>query len=206
MPLVIPQGYAQLSFRYSLSGDQEVMLHTIGLKSVSATFLGMSQAVSEVNDEWVTNMIEPDGDTMLTSYTYLGVRARANTSDGGELEIEDPESIAGNMVGAAPTQNVALLVQKRSTLGGRRNRGRMYTPPAFVSEGSINADGSIDGTQLALINTRLDGFRAAIAVSSVVDELVILHNDTPAPPPAPTAISTLTFDTRVATQRRRLRR
>lgn len=206
MAVVIPVGFGLVKFRYQLSSDAEEMIHTIGLEFVGTTSADATSAAQEVDAAWATQLCEDDGDTLAVGYTYLGVVMRATTSDGGEQEIEVPRNIIGAMGGAFLPNNTALLVRKTTVLGGRRHRGRMFLPPAFVAEGNVNPNGVIDGAQVATIQNRLDAFQTDVNSATSIDRLVILHNDTPAPVPDPTSILQLVLDTKVATQRRRMRR
>lgn len=100
--------------------------------------------------------------------------------------------------GEAPLPpNTAYLLTKRTDLGGRMNRGRMYLPGA--TEGSVDTGG-------ILSQTRFNGL--TVAATALLDGLVglespmvILHSSVSDPTP----VTSLQPSSVVATQRRRLR-
>jgi len=115
---------------------------------------------------------------------------------------EAPDSVAGTNTGPPLPQNTAFLLRKRSALGGRRGRGRMYWPPAFLGEDSISSVGLMGEAQRSAIEGRMIVATAAPAGTG----RVILHAPEVGAPTAPTPITALSLDALVATQRRRLRR
>lgn len=99
-------------------------------------------------------------------------------------------------------QNCALLIQKRSNLGGRRNRGRCYFP--VITEGAVNEVGELSETQVASYQSIADDWLQFYNLGAgIVGPMVILHNDGSIPP---TPVATLVVQRLIATQRRRLRR
>jgi hypothetical protein len=77
----------------------------------------------------------------------------------------------------------------------------MYIPPMFGTESNVSNLGIIDEATRVAIENKL---KAAIPG----DDFVLLHTQSvgsPAPP-APTPVTSWILDTKVATQRRRLRR
>jgi len=116
-------------------------------------------------------------------------------------------TVTGTASGETPPVNTAILMQKRSAEGGRENRGRMYLPPARLTEGDISKLGVIESTALASLNSSANNWLSDVeAISTDPDpqtNLVILHSD---PDSLPTIITDLEVASVVATQRRRLRR
>jgi len=190
MVLSIPNGFAQVAFLYSLTGDAEEMVTTVGCDF--ATMSGSDQAnANSIRDSWASAMGGGN-----TGWTYLGVRCRVGTS-GGTITVESPAALVGAGTGATLPQNCAFLVKKSTALAGRSGRGRMYLPPAFLAEGNVSSNGLIDTTQLGQIQTNLN-----LALSSSIP-WVLLH--TVESGLAPTPITGFTLDRQLATQRRRLR-
>lgn len=105
---------------------------------------------------------------------------------------------AGLLTGSAAPPQVSWLVSKRTALGGRRNRGRMYIPG--IPETSVSPFGSIDPTLRQNMEDECDAFLAAIDAAGC--PMVILHNTVG----TPTLVQSLTVSASVATQRNRLRR
>lgn len=105
---------------------------------------------------------------------------------------------AGGRSGGAAAPNTAMLVRKQTAMGGREGRGRFYLPGP--SEEDIDEGGLLSATLRDAASAALGVFFAALIAADLPPYL--LHDSgTP-----PTAITTLSLDQRVATQRRRLRR
>jgi hypothetical protein len=104
--------------------------------------------------------------------------------------------------GALP-QNSAFLIQKRSSLAGRRHRGRFYLPG--VGEGGTSPTGVLSAPDVVGINQDLAAWLLAIQSSSYASEMVILHSTGISGAPSPTAVVSLNVDEVISTQRRRLR-
>lgn len=113
----------------------------------------------------------------FASTTFLGTRSQSSVSP-----------------------NVALLVKKRSALGGRMNRGRMFIPWAVredqLDEGGIIAAADVTTAQNAM-NTMLADLTAANVPMHIFHQTALVL--------AP-AVTALIVDPLVATQRRRLGR
>lgn len=109
-------------------------------------------------------------------------------------------SFPGLRAASSVTPNVALLVRKRTALGGRKNRGRFFIPWSVredqVDEGGIIAAADVTTAQNA-VTTTLSTLQTANL------PMVILHQADSAVPPL---VTSLTVDALVATQRRRLGR
>ncbi len=108
-----------------------------------------------------------------------------------------------------------MLIHKRTGMAGRRGRGRFFFPPSQLDEADISPAGFLSPAYVLSIDTNLLQAYAIIDAYSPSAGPVLLHgepwvegSDPPvfSPAPDPTAITSFTLDTRVATQRRRLRR
>jgi hypothetical protein len=121
--------------------------------------------------------------------------------EGGEQTGSSGGVITGSISAASMTPQCAILITKNTALGGRRNRGRMYVPPIYPEEQSVDYNGTIGGTQRTNLQTRWDGVLSALAAASI--PMVILHRSAPF---TPTEVTSLTVQSLIATQRRRLRK
>lgn len=108
--------------------------------------------------------------------------------------------------------NSALLLHKTSGIRGRRGRGRTFLP-SVLTEGVVFGDGSLDPGFLSTMQGAADQWRSmtipggrphAIAQSEARPR----KDGSPGSPPIIPwpGVSTITVDTKIATQRRRLRR
>lgn len=130
-----------------------------------------------------------------------GVEIRVGTADpSAPLVYEAAGSDAGSGAAALISPNVSLLATKRTLLGGRQGRGRMYLGPP--REGEVTDEGVVGGTYLVGVQTALDTLVADVE-TIIGGDAYLLHSG---PSPAPTLIQSITIQDVVATQRRRLSR
>ena len=184
----IPTGYAQATLTYSgptVSGKAATVL---------GFSLGEEGTLTGLVDGLEAAFIAHLSAIQHDSFTLTNIRAVDN-----ENVHEKSVSIEGNASSDLAPPNVALLIKKTSNLRGRQHRGRNYWP-GFLFDGYIRDDGTISPVEVAGLDTAFSDFN---------DELVglgyfptILHND---PGTTPTAVTGGGIESRVATQRRRLR-
>lgn len=197
--LVIPAGYALAAYRFSLEGDSEEMIFTLG---VDVGGIGDADTLAAgLATAWHNEFGDDD---MSELYTFVGVDVRYGPYPG----VGPQGSAIANEVGTnalnPPPQNVALLIHKNTGLGGRQNRGRMYWPPFGLSEGDVGPTGIVSASLVTSTNTKLSSWLGDLDATGLGGvTAVLLHSD---PSDEPTEITSLTLDGRVATQRRRLRR
>lgn len=199
--LVVPPGYAQGLLIWTVAGDSEPMVTTIGLDA--SEYDGEPDDLAEkLGTSWSTT--HPAA-SFYVGWTFVGARVYMGSDPPPGLVGEDLANIAGTAVGQTPPQNVAVLANKTTAFAGRRNKGRMYFPPSLLSEGAVNQVGVIDGSSVTAIQTGLTNFYNELLDSAPLP---------PAPPvlfhstgvTTPTPITSLNVQSRVATQRQRLRR
>lgn len=194
MPLIIPDGFAEVTLVYSLTGDPEHMTTSFGVDALGPASL--EDICTEFEGEfsaWMTQWAD--------AYTLVEVHGKLNNG-GTFLEHIEPSNTPGAAAEQVLPQNVSVLVKKVSGLAGRANRGRNYFPPGRLAEVDVNNTGMIDGADVTAIQAELDSIFASLVADPDIDGLVILHSIAG---PVPTPITALQLDNRVATQRRRLR-
>jgi hypothetical protein len=99
-------------------------------------------------------------------------------------------------------QNVSFLAKKATAFAGKAFRGRMYLP--CVVEGIVDNNGIVGASTITAMNLRLTNLLSNLASALAFPApMVLLHSN---PLIDPTTVTSLTMDTMVATQRRRLRR
>jgi hypothetical protein len=194
MTLVIPDGFGQAAYRFSLTGDPEVMISTIGVlwNDIGGTPQGTAD---DMRDQFSSVFGAAD---IIAGWSFLGVTLKAQ--DGGGLPgiFEAPANVVGTAAITSPPNNVTTLVKKITALGGRSGRGRMFLPPFNLNEASVANNGMISGVVLAAMQT---GINSAIWAAN----RMLLHDSAAPGAPDPTPITSLIVDPQVATQRRRLR-
>jgi hypothetical protein len=194
MPKILPPGFIDVSYRWSLTGDPEEMVHTqaYALTGDPLQFLNNRLAAFKVGFP-VTGW--------LSVYRLVGVTGYVGQDGGPPAVYEALDGTQGPNGSPAPPQNCALLVRKRTALGGRRGRGRMYLPPFPLAEGGIDHAGKVDPALVsAWTASSQQAFNEGVSP-------VLLHATSPkSPTPPPTPITSFLVDSMIATQRRRLRR
>lgn len=196
---IIPPGFAQVFFRFRCVGDNEEMLTSIGVRTV-----GDPPDPDTLADDMATAWLFswPVGD-LSSTYTFVGTRVYVG-QDGDPLVAENLRNTSGTGSGAVPPNNCAALLQKRSALGGRRNRGRMFLPAGYFPETGVDQAGLLTAGTVTTLQGNCNDFLTQIRTGSpTTDQAVILHSSAPS---APTVITTLTVAPKIATQRTRMRR
>jgi hypothetical protein len=188
--LFIPAGFAQGAWRFSLSGDPEVMVTTIGIDLDEAT---PQQAADQFADLWTQHF---PGNNMAAGWTYLGATLRVGTG-AAPLIVEAPRNVPGTGPGNSLPSNCALLVKKRTALGGRSGRGRMFVPLTSVGEEGVTPNGFMSAALTGVLQGVYTSIWGAMS-------FVLLH-DSLSPVTVPTALTSLIVDPQIATQRRRMR-
>lgn len=188
MTINIPTGYAQATINYS--GPT--------VTGKAATVLGFSLG-EEGTLEGLCTAIEAAYNTNLapwlhTAFTVTSVRAIDNVN-----VHEKSMSIDGIRTGDLAPPNVALLTKKTTALRGRKFRGRNYWP-GLMKDDNIEDDGTLIGGYVNQLNDAFAGFNGDLNMLGYFP--VILHNDAEVPP---TPVTGGGVESRVATQRRRLR-
>lgn len=195
MSLVIPPGYAQAVYRFTLTGDAEEMVVTLGVDmdefagdgaaAVDALALRFRTAYPAAN--------------ILLGYTFVGVTLYVGQDGGPPTVFENVTPVVGTNAGPALPPNCAFLVQKRSASAGRRNRGRMFMPAGVgVGEDSVPATGVMLEAQRIVLQTRVNAW------TDPTDH-VIFHDSETVGAGAPVPITLFVLQARLATVRRRLR-
>lgn len=198
MSLVIPPGFSQVVLRWGLVGDAEEMINTMGVSNSGITdFQDLANDIAQVTREFLpVNVI-------LIGYSFLGVKLYVG-QDGGPPAVYESVAVlhVGTNPGPALPPNCAYLVRKRTALGGRRGRGRMFMPAGVgPGEDSVPATGVMAEAQRVDLELRYNAWLDNWPVP-----LYLFHDDEALTPlPNPTPITTVTVEARLATTRRRLR-
>lgn len=127
-----------------------------------------------------------------------------------EVTAAGGATVGGN-AGTMVPPNVALLVQKRTAFGGKKNRGRFYLP-FCIDTADCSENGTILSTLVTIFQTECNTFLAQLATDNTPMVIANRTYNTPLPPHYVTAITTgpqvtsLNVENLVATQRRRLAR
>lgn len=197
MGVIIPDGYGQMNMRWSVAGDPEFMYCTLGVFD-TAPGDPPSAVAGRMGTAWDACTLTTAAN-MSTGWSAGTLIATVQTPT-GPLTFETGTAVAGTAVATTLPNNCAVLVRKFTNLGGRRNRGRMYLPPAYLPEANVNQVGTIDPA----VVTTIQGHMASLEAQLVAVDLamVVLHSNGG----TPAFITQLTVQPKLATQRTRMRR
>lgn len=194
--MIIPEGYAQVNLIF---GGSAVPL---GAQTTYGIELGdPADSASVVAQQVLGIYSASDLKTVIpTNMNLTSILVKFGPNATGQSAL-----ISAGIVSTGGTPNdspaVSILVHKNTSFGGRSGRGRSYFPG--VVEAGANAGGGLTPTFIGQWQSRLDDFREGHATADI--PMVLLHGSSPVIA-EPLVINELQVDTRVATQRRRLRR
>lgn len=205
MAVLIPANFAQVTipFKHALAVRKAAIVFGLNITAVSAPALS----------GWLNDILTSYGATLgqkLDDNVTAGP-ARASIGAGSPpyAVTEGTTTFQGIQTSAAVPSNVAVLVRKRTGVGGRRQRGRIYLPWSVIEAG-VDEVGVIQTAQLTALQTEAENFRIRLATGvggALNTPMVILHNSSGVTAPgSPTAVTALSVDSLIGTQRRRLGR
>lgn len=211
MPFVIPAGFAHVAVEMRMTGDPQPWYCTFGVDLPIGINSPLDQA-NGIHYAWTITL----GSLQSSLMTINTVVLKIGQTDGPPtMAYSDRGAFTGAAAHNMLPQNCALLVDKLTALGGRRNRGRMYVP-GILQEGHVDHIGGIDTNHYTELTTAVNTFFLYISegieagtdplVEPEVDAtpMVILHHDT-VTPIAPTPVTSLRVQQVISTQRKRLR-
>lgn len=200
MPKIVPPGFADVTLIWTQTGDNEPFFSTFGVE-LAAGVTDPVAVANNVNGIWQSAWTPA---SMSNQGVFVGTRVTLG-SDGPDPGAtgESLVNVAGTSSSAHLPSNCAALSRKITSLGGRRNRGRMFLPSLYLNEGNVDQNGIIAGAALTSMRTQQDAFLTGLQGSALIDNMVIFHSAAPA---TPTPVIDVTIEQKIATQRRRMRR
>jgi hypothetical protein len=127
----------------------------------------------------------------------------AQHESGGIFDGSANISVTGTIAVLGPTMNTSVLVRKRTTVGTRHGRGRMYTPGFWPANGDILSGSTLTSDALGVLQPRWSAFLTNLTEHTPIDTPVILPA-TGGSGPYPLIIG-LEVESTLATQRKRMR-
>lgn len=190
--MAIPVGFAQCRIPFVGAAAETYGVVTFGVdQAIDMDGLEVAEAVWEAFEGSMLSRLD-------SSFTAGPVQVSIGTS-AGDLSSEGTSSALGPRNDQVEAPNVAMLIQKRTALGGRKNRGRNFWP-FMLSQDDVTEFGALSSVARADSQDAADAFLGALATNSV--PMVLFHSDES----VPTLVTALVVEGRAATQRRRLRR
>lgn len=197
MTINVPVGFGLCSIVWQCNGSPRESVTTFGYDPGALD----PQSHADTIYDLFNNAGAPGVATIISdNWTLLGIRC-SEQDDPGPLFGEHIEPVAGLLTGGAVPPNSAVLLQKNTGVGGRRNKGRMYVPPVWPNETAISGRGLLLPADQATLATRWNQFRTAMTTAGL--PWVLFHSEVPF---TPTPITSLSVGLQLATQRRRMRR
>jgi hypothetical protein len=197
MGVQIPVNGSEATIRWSLAGDSEFMVVTLGL--LDQTLVFDPEDIADRFDAAFTAGQMSTAADMGVGWS-LGTKFVKTILPSGPVTIEVGTAISNTGTHSTPPNNCAVLVRKQTALGGRENRGRMYLPPFRFGEGDWTPTGILLTANVATIQAELNAFLTALDNEGLSP--VLWHSDGS----AGTLITGLVCQARLATQRTRMRR
>ena len=194
--MIIPSGYAQINYRFTGTSLPESAECTLGV-AISAFAGTPNEAATEIAGLWNSSQMD---NLHAPSVKLTEVEVKYGPAETGPTGVWAGD-IPGAASGVADSPNTAILVKKITASGGRAGRGRMYVPGAPAEK--ISEAGTLDTTWAPLMQGVLGDFYEDMGLAGFLPYL--LHG-VGSPLTSPTLITNFTLDTKVATQRRRLRK
>jgi len=192
----IPLEFCEVWFQLNVLGDNEPM-YTHMAYGVSAT---VTQAAVDAGfTAWSTSLWRS---RFTVDVTLFGGHVLEQTTAGIRRWDAAITPLLGSTTAAVPN-NVATILRKSTALGGRRNRGRMFVPCPLESETS--AAGVYTGPGITAWNTAAALIMPGGSIHTAfgfLGDAVVLHDEGSQ---TPAVVTNLTCQSRVGTQRRRLR-
>lgn len=192
-----PDGDFVVAHSWTSTGDLEPMSVTYGIHGNSPGNTADTVA-TEIDALWIIAGLS-DPASFHVNWQYIGFTVTEYTAE-GTIVAERPSAVSGTKAGTTLPPNCAMLFHKRTLSGGRRNRGRCFLPAAYLGEALVDNNGIIDNQTRLDRQTAWEAYRVAIFENDLI--MVVHHESAPF---IGTPVAAIVFDSKIATQRRRLR-
>lgn len=190
-PTPIPDGHGIATIKLSLFGTAAPIVTTFGYLNASGTTVGAN--CTAIRNAWIANF------TLAKTchhYHFVGVHCLENVG-GLEVAADVVEDSVGTLNAEEVSPAVTACVTKHTAHVGRKFRGRMYLPAAYLAEANVDAGGTIDNATITSLQTAADGLLASLTADDL--PMSLLHRDLS----SPSAVTSLLVRHSVRTQRRR---
>lgn len=199
MGVFIGVGYGQASLVMNATGTSWNQVVTWGFKDTAGTG-SPSAALAAIGPVATGTGKFFNGANISSQYSLVRLDVTIGTASGPVIGTT-AYGVTGTASLNSPPANCAILCSKATARGGRRGRGRMFISPAFVDEGNVGASGTIAAGTLAALQTKITTLLSDLAGTAY--PMYLLHDSSEV---APDAVTVLTLQSRMATQRTRMRK
>lgn len=194
--MIIPDHFAQVNLKFGGPNLPTGAEMTFGV-NITGYAGGPADAGPDIYTAWTDASVDDlyVGDTWLAS-----VLVKFGPNDTGAFAeyVVNAHGSAGN---PGVPANTALLVKKVTSFGGRKGRGRMFLPG--IQSSVIDPNGNLHSGFLTTALANLNDFLGKLGAAQL--PMALLHGDHETGL-APYEVNVLDIGSKVATQRRRLRR
>lgn len=193
MPIVVPVGSCLVQARFTNSS---------GHNCQNSCSYDLTSVFTQVTADAASDQLAAVYKSQLsTASRFNGVHVIVG-NDGPPIEFDSNSSAGAGLVSASlMTPQVQGLIRKSTAFGGRKNRGRMFIPD--MVETQVDDTGNIDSTGRGKLTAIANAWFDMTSADAVYGDPQILHTDGVT---APTVITAIVTETRVATLRRRYTR
>lgn len=200
MGVFLGVGYGQANLLVNATGTSWNQIATMGFKDTAGTGNANAAATAWLG-YWTTSSSNPFNAANVSSqYSVVRCDTVIMTASGPIIGTAG-SPLVGSATINPPPPNCAILVQKSTARGGRRGRGRLFLSPCLVDEGNVGPSGTIAAGTLSTLQTRVT--QVLTSASGGNYPAYLLHDFSEV---APDAITALTVQARMATQRKRMRK
>lgn len=198
--MAIPAGYGEATMVFRLGSSPRDSTWSFGFKDDVAPAAAPAEEAQAIYNAFTASTGPYIAAQMGSDWQFSGVSVTDMTEE-GPLIGQYLLPIAGTLGFNVLPPNCAVLMNKNTGVGGRRNRGRAFLPPVNPIEGNVDAAGVIASSFLTGLQTRYTAAFASLVAAGLKPQL---FHQTGAQ--TPTALTSWTLQSKIATQRRRLRK
>lgn len=221
--LTIPADHGITKMRWRCLGIAEEIVATFGWQldtltdfTAAATNRDPNVAAKSWTDAWhaafANNTLQSDWSLAGADVSFWSADQEAGGVPVPPAQGTYNVNFQGSGAWRCVPANCALLVEKGTATAGRMGKGRAYLPGGYISSGEVVASGGISSPATTGYNANLENLITNLGDDAVRIFLRLFHgqrhsgNTVIGPGADPSEVTSLTCDTRVATQRRRMHR
>lgn len=198
----VPVNYAVARFLFTCVGLDHLCGFSLGIHHGIDTPADVALYVS---DAFVFDVLD-DGAGMGIPWTYMGLVLTVSHDPDPPTVVEHPDSVVGTLSPSPSPPNCAMIIQKKTGIGGRRYRGRAFVPPVMLNDADVDAAGNLSAGLAASHTVLWENFRTSLENGNVGPVLVHQYEEgVTTGRVAPTDIIAFQAAGKIGTQRRRLR-
>lgn len=164
---------------------------------------GLDTIATQMETAYVTNIL----DAMSDKVTLVDIKVQDVDSEGG-LSVLRPVGDPGGEAGAGMPGNVAILVTKNDDHARSQRAGRFFFVGALEGDTDTNSPSTLNAGGIARWVAATGGFYTDLSGTAGGSDFypVVLHKSSAPSGYTPYSLNSLSLNSRLATQRRRLRK